>query len=164
MFACSLLLYLHVCYTRKFQKKDCGKFIFFLMLNVLKIFFCLITSHMSFIICQTPWEGGCYTLRMVFKDDYPSTPPKCRNFLSSVFIQGVLGISTNQFNFQTFLIVSQKILRGRYLSHLQAQIFFQPTFHCPSPIHMLFPCSENNDPYTQEDWQSCSNRHRLFLP
>ncbi|KAH9365409.1 hypothetical protein HPB48_021656 [Haemaphysalis longicornis] len=27
---------------------------------------------------QTPWEGGLYKLRMVFKDDYPSTPPKCK--------------------------------------------------------------------------------------
>jgi len=26
----------------------------------------------------TLWEGGQYRLRMTFKDDYPSTPPKCR--------------------------------------------------------------------------------------
>ncbi|XP_041362891.1 SUMO-conjugating enzyme UBC9-A [Gigantopelta aegis] len=24
------------------------------------------------------WEGGLYTLRMLFKEDYPSTPPKCK--------------------------------------------------------------------------------------
>jgi ubiquitin-conjugating enzyme E2 I len=27
---------------------------------------------------DTIWEGGLYKLRMLFKDDYPSTPPKCR--------------------------------------------------------------------------------------
>jgi len=26
----------------------------------------------------TLWEGGLYKLKMIFKDDYPSTPPKCR--------------------------------------------------------------------------------------
>jgi len=26
----------------------------------------------------TIWEGGLYTLRMTFRDDYPATPPKCR--------------------------------------------------------------------------------------
>ena len=36
--------------------------------NVIKFFFWL----------QTPWEGGLYKLRMLFKDDYPSSPPKCK--------------------------------------------------------------------------------------
>lgn len=26
---------------------------------------------------QTIWEGGLFSLRMLFKEDYPSTPPKC---------------------------------------------------------------------------------------
>ncbi|CAG2248721.1 UBC9 [Mytilus edulis] len=26
----------------------------------------------------TPWEGGLYRLRMLFKEDYPSSPPKCK--------------------------------------------------------------------------------------
>uniref|UniRef100_A0A1I8J5I2 UBIQUITIN_CONJUGAT_2 domain-containing protein n=3 Tax=Macrostomum lignano TaxID=282301 RepID=A0A1I8J5I2_9PLAT len=26
----------------------------------------------------TIWEGGLYTLRMYFKEDYPSSPPKCK--------------------------------------------------------------------------------------
>lgn len=26
----------------------------------------------------TPWENGQYKLRMIFKEDYPSTPPKCK--------------------------------------------------------------------------------------
>merc|ERR1719466_667820 len=26
----------------------------------------------------TSWEGGLYRLRMLFKDDYPSSPPKCK--------------------------------------------------------------------------------------
>uniref|UniRef100_A0A673C452 UBC core domain-containing protein n=1 Tax=Sphaeramia orbicularis TaxID=375764 RepID=A0A673C452_9TELE len=27
----------------------------------------------------TPWEGGLFKLRMLFKDDYPSSPPKCES-------------------------------------------------------------------------------------
>ncbi|KAI9555201.1 hypothetical protein GHT06_017716 [Daphnia sinensis] len=27
---------------------------------------------------STPWENGLYKLRMIFKDDYPSSPPKCK--------------------------------------------------------------------------------------
>ena len=27
---------------------------------------------------KTAWEGGLYKLRMVFKEDYPSSPPKCK--------------------------------------------------------------------------------------
>lgn len=27
---------------------------------------------------QTPWENGLYKLRMIFKDDYPTSPPKCK--------------------------------------------------------------------------------------
>lgn len=26
----------------------------------------------------TPWEDGLYKLRMIFKDDYPTSPPKCK--------------------------------------------------------------------------------------
>jgi len=26
---------------------------------------------------KTSWEGGLYKLKMIFKDDYPTTPPKC---------------------------------------------------------------------------------------
>ena len=26
----------------------------------------------------TPWDGGLYKLRMIFKEDYPSSPPKCK--------------------------------------------------------------------------------------
>ena len=34
--------------------------------------------RIKFTILQTPWEGGLYKLRMIFKDDYPSSPPKCK--------------------------------------------------------------------------------------
>ena len=27
---------------------------------------------------NTPWEGGLYKLTMIFPDDYPSKPPKCK--------------------------------------------------------------------------------------
>lgn len=39
--------------------------------------FFLIAKLMTGCSSQTPWEGGLYKLRMLFKDDYPSSPPKC---------------------------------------------------------------------------------------
>lgn len=36
------------------------------------------TTNHSFPSQQTPWEGGLFKLRMLFKDDYPSSPPKCK--------------------------------------------------------------------------------------
>ncbi|CAH1794067.1 unnamed protein product [Owenia fusiformis] len=32
----------------------------------------------SHVLKGTPWENGLYKLRMLFKDDYPSSPPKCK--------------------------------------------------------------------------------------
>lgn len=32
--------------------------------------------YVSFL--QTPWDGGLYKLKMYFKDDYPTSPPKCK--------------------------------------------------------------------------------------
>uniref|UniRef100_A0A672KUU4 UBC core domain-containing protein n=1 Tax=Sinocyclocheilus grahami TaxID=75366 RepID=A0A672KUU4_SINGR len=33
----------------------------------------------------TPWEGGLFKLRMLFKDDYPSSPPKCEPSAPTTF-------------------------------------------------------------------------------
>ncbi|VDP16784.1 unnamed protein product [Soboliphyme baturini] len=45
----------------------------------------------------TPWEGGLYRLKMLFKDDYPTTPPKCRFdpplFHPNVFPSGTVCLS-----------------------------------------------------------------------
>ncbi|KAH7978463.1 hypothetical protein HPB49_005574 [Dermacentor silvarum] len=45
----------------------------------------------------TPWEGGLYKLRMIFKDDYPSTPPICKFeppvFHPNVFSSGQVCLS-----------------------------------------------------------------------
>merc|ERR1739838_245214 len=27
---------------------------------------------------NSSWEGGLYKLKVIFKDDYPSSPPKCK--------------------------------------------------------------------------------------
>ncbi|GIX82450.1 SUMO-conjugating enzyme UBC9 [Caerostris extrusa] len=40
---------------------------------------------------STAWEGGLYNLRMIFKDDYPSTPPK------SLFIKKSFKIFVSDF-------------------------------------------------------------------
>jgi len=45
----------------------------------------------------TIWEGGLYHLKMTFKDDYPSVPPKCRFdpplFHPNVFPSGTVCLS-----------------------------------------------------------------------
>lgn len=38
----------------------------------------IVSLHISPLF-QTIWENGLYKLRMLFKDDYPSSPPKCRS-------------------------------------------------------------------------------------
>lgn len=38
----------------------------------------LIILSILFSNLQTPWENGLYKLRMIFKDDYPTSPPKCK--------------------------------------------------------------------------------------
>lgn len=37
-----------------------------------------VACNPNLTLLQTPWEGGHYKLRMIFKDDYPSSPPKCK--------------------------------------------------------------------------------------
>uniref|UniRef100_A0A182S069 SUMO-conjugating enzyme UBC9 n=1 Tax=Anopheles funestus TaxID=62324 RepID=A0A182S069_ANOFN len=35
-------------------------------------------------VMGTAWEGGLYKLKMIFKDDYPASPPKCK-FVTPLF-------------------------------------------------------------------------------
>ena len=60
----------------EFGKGNDGKYILFLICNdqveYSCVFFCISTTTW-----QTPWEGGLYKLKMIFRDDYPATPPKC---------------------------------------------------------------------------------------
>lgn len=37
-----------------------------------------ITSHWNCSILQTDWEGGHFPLTLLFSEDYPSKPPKCK--------------------------------------------------------------------------------------
>ena len=40
----------------------------------------LVVPSVMVVCCcsfQTPWEGGLFKLKMLFKDDYPTSPPKC---------------------------------------------------------------------------------------
>uniref|UniRef100_A0A8C1ZLJ9 Ubiquitin-conjugating enzyme E2Ia n=1 Tax=Cyprinus carpio TaxID=7962 RepID=A0A8C1ZLJ9_CYPCA len=70
VFAISANMFQTLCALVSIYKKIrvcvCG-FFFFLF-----FFFCF------FLFSQTPWEGGLFKLRMLFKDDYPSSPPKCK--------------------------------------------------------------------------------------
>ena len=38
------------------------------------------------VLSQTPWDGGLYKLKMYFKDDYPTSPPKCKQHFYSVCV------------------------------------------------------------------------------
>lgn len=49
---------------------------------MLNIRYLLIAKTNGWLLPQTPWEGGLFKLRMLFKDDYPSSPPKCEFDLS----------------------------------------------------------------------------------
>ena len=46
---------------------------------------------------QTIWEGGMYTMEMIFSDEYPSTPPKCKFspalFHPNIFKSGTVCLS-----------------------------------------------------------------------
>ena len=53
------------------------------MLNGAKVFIYTIYIHILFTIHilgkkNTPWDGGLYKGQIIFKDDYPSTPPKVK--------------------------------------------------------------------------------------
>lgn len=45
----------------------------------------------------TPWEGGLYSLQMVFQEDYPASPPKCQFeppiFHPNVYTSGLVCLS-----------------------------------------------------------------------
>lgn len=43
---------------------------------ITKLFFNL-NCFRLYDIQQTPWENGLFKLRMAFKNDYPTSPPKC---------------------------------------------------------------------------------------
>ena len=43
----------------------------------------------------TPWEGGLYKGQMIFKDDYPSTPPKVK-FVPPLFHPNVYPSGTGE--------------------------------------------------------------------
>ncbi|SYW73740.1 probable ubiquitin--protein ligase hus5 [Ustilago bromivora] len=54
-------------------------------------------SHAPLRPEQTPWEGGLYKLRMIFPEEYPSKPPKCKFtpplFHPNVFPSGTVCLS-----------------------------------------------------------------------
>lgn len=51
-----------------------------IFIAVVWIYLCFVSLLKEFyFLHQTLWEGGLYKLRMLFKDDYPSSPPKCEN-------------------------------------------------------------------------------------
>lgn len=56
-----------------------------------------ISFQIYFSILQTPWAGGSYKLRLMFKDDYPMSPPKCqfdaRFFHPNVYPSGTVCLS-----------------------------------------------------------------------
>lgn len=48
------------------------------VLDWLHLFWLNVFSLENIPNSQTPWENGLYKIRMIFKDDYPSSPPKCK--------------------------------------------------------------------------------------
>ena len=58
-------------------------------------FIVLSVTQYFVLYLQTPWEGGLYKLRMLFKDDYPSSPPKCKY---NICFYGKIQICGHTFN------------------------------------------------------------------
>lgn len=86
MFLC---VYVYVWKKRKgsFVLRYCLSFSRLLLLELLQLiilfncFYAPAPQTLVVIVCslaQTIWEGGLYKIRMLFKDDYPTTPPKCK--------------------------------------------------------------------------------------
>ena len=56
-----------------------GVYVFIVIpVSIIVVCVCLWVYFLLNGISQTLWEPGLYHLKMYFKDDYPSTPPKCR--------------------------------------------------------------------------------------
>ena len=43
-----------------------------------QLYFEISANRLKFFALKTAWDGGLYKLRMIFKEDYPSSPPKCK--------------------------------------------------------------------------------------
>lgn len=54
--------------------------LYFLLFLFLSFYNRLLSSHLPAFLSspQTPWAGGVYKLEMVFSEDYPGKPPKCK--------------------------------------------------------------------------------------
>ncbi|KAF7639295.1 UBIQUITIN_CONJUGAT_2 domain-containing protein [Meloidogyne graminicola] len=93
----------------------------------------------------TIWEGGLFKLRMIFKDDFPSTPPKCRFepplFHPNVYPSGTVCLSLLDENkdwlgltMNTFLCIFRFILIKRpSISIKQLLVGIQELLINPNP-------------------------------
>lgn len=89
----------------------------------------------EYLWLQTPWEGGLFKLRMIFKDDYPSSPPKCKFepplFHPNVYPSGKF--YSVQFNLHVFNPLWQIYTQAMPIQERKTE--FNKT---------LFYCQENN--------------------
>ena len=65
---------------------------------IMSLKLCLLISFNSFIASlvgpdESPWEGGIYSLRLTFPEDYPSKAPKVR-FTTDMFHPNVYADGT----------------------------------------------------------------------
>ncbi|CAO2579358.1 SUMO-conjugating enzyme UBC9 [Lemmus lemmus] len=87
----------------------------------------------------TPWEGGLFKLQMLFKDDYPSSPPKCKFepplFHPNVYPSGTvcLSILEEDKDWRPAIMIKQILLGIQELlnePNIQTQLKQRPTVNC----------------------------------
>jgi len=97
-------------------------------LNLPFLFTCVCVS--LYFLFQTPWEGGQYKLRMIFKDDYPSSPPKCKFepplFHPNVYPSGNNIVSLNGKYFNNFRYLWHNYLSRCFPPHITGIIGTKP--------------------------------------
>ena len=87
------------------------------VLSILSIFWTLILPGKK----ATAWDGGSYKLRMIFKDDYPTTPPKCK-FEPPLFHPNVYPSGTGWFTLKEFTIYDW-VWMGLYIVTVKSKYY-----------------------------------------
>ncbi|XP_048201722.1 SUMO-conjugating enzyme UBC9-like [Perognathus longimembris pacificus] len=97
---------------------------------------------------ETPWEGGLFKLWMLFKDDYPSSPPKCKFepllFHPNVYPSGTvcLLILEEDKDWRPAITIKQILLRIQELLN-------EPNIQDPAQAEAYTICCQNRVEYEE---------------
>merc|ERR1712168_1153648 len=95
---------------------------------------------------NSSWEGGLYKIRMIFKDDYPSSPPKCKFdpplFHPNVYPSGTvcLSILDEDKDWRPAITIKQVLLGIQDLMN-------EPNIHDPAQAEAYTAYTQNKAEY-----------------